>query len=242
MSARGSKEARLVFGASPRVDLLPPEVADRKKGAALRRGIVMGVVGALVLSAGAYAFGSWQSIQASVKLADSQAETTELLRQQTEFNEVRTLLAQRDTISDARMTGALTEINWNSFYNEVLPTLPPNVGMGGFVVLTSSPIRDYTGTNVLTVNDPAAQVGFTVVSPNLESLATWLVNLKALPGYAHATMTPAVIEGNVYTATMTLNLGKDRYTNRFAPPEEPPAETVDTAVAPIEPAEGAGTN
>jgi hypothetical protein len=242
VSARGSKEARLVYGASPRVDLLPPEVADRKKGAALRRAIAMGVVGALVISAGAYAFASWQSIQAAGRLADAQAETTSLLSQQAEFAEVKTLSAQGQTISDARMTGALTEINWNAFYREVLPTLPPDVVIGGFIVETSSPIREYVGTSVPTVDAPAAQVGFALVSPNLESLAAWLVALKTFPGYAQATMTPAVLAGGVYTSTMTLNLSDARYTKRFAPPEEPPAETADTAVTPAEPAEGEGTN
>ena len=242
MSARGSKEARLVYGASPRVDLLPPEVADRKKGAALRRAIVMGVVGALVISAGAYAFASWQSIQAAGRLADAQAETSSLLGQQAEFAEVRKLSTQGKTISDARMTGALTEINWNAFYREVLPTLPPDVVIGGFVVVTSSPIREYVGTSVPTVDDPAAQVGFAVLSPNLESLAAWLVNLKTFPGYEQATMTPANLAGGVYTSAVTLNLTQDRYTKRFAPPETLPSESVDTAVAPIEPTEGEGTN
>ena len=230
MSARGSKEARLVFGASPRVDLLPPEVADRKRGAAIRRVIAMGVVGALVISAGAYALASWQSIQAAVQLSAAQDETAILLNQQAEYSEVRTLSAQRDTISDARMTGALTEIDWNGLFLEVLPTLPAGVLIGGFVVVTSSPIREYVGTAAPTVNDPAAQMGFVVVSANLESLATWLVNLKALPGYANATMTPAALESGVYTATMTLNLTNDRYTKRFAPPQEPTAEDANTAV------------
>ena len=228
MSARGSKEVRLVLGASPRVDLLPPEVADRKKGAALRRAIAMGVVGALVISAGAYAFASWQSIQAAVRLSEAQDETAVLLNQQAEFVEVRSLSTQRDTISAARMTGALTEIDWNAFYLEVLPTLPAGVGIGGFVVATSSPIREYVGTSMLTVNDPAAQVAFVVVSPNLQSLSTWLVNLKAIPGYAHASMTPATLETGFYAATVTMSVTSDRYTKRFAPPEEPPAADADT--------------
>ena len=239
MSARGSKDVRLVLGASPRVDLLPPEVADRKKGAALRRAIVMGVIGALVVSAGAYALASWQSIQATARLNEAQSETTELLNQQAEFDEVRMLSEQRDTIADARATGALTEIEWNALYLDVLPTLPAGVEIGSFVVVTSSPIREYVGTVVPTVSDPAAQVAFVVNTSNLESLATWLVNVKSLPGYAHATMTPAAQELGVYTATMTLNLTSDRFTRRFAPPEVPLPDAVDTAV---ESTEGEGGN
>ena len=241
MSARGSKDVRLVFGASPRVDLLPPEVGDRKKGAALRRAIVMGIVTALLRSAGAYALASWQAIQEAVKLGDAQSETVALLKQQSEFVEVRNLSAQRDAVSDARMAGALTEIDWSAFYSEVMPTVPSGVVIDSFLVSTSSPVREYIGTDVPTVTKPAAQVGFTVKSPDLATLGLWLVNLHALPGYEQATVTPATSALGAFSATVTLNLADSRFTKRFAPPEEP-VDTADPAVAPVDTVEVEGTN
>ena len=231
MSARVSKEAKLVLGASPRVDLLPPEVADRKKGAALRRSIVIGVVGALVISAGGYAIASWQSIQAGVNLESARVETASLLSQQAEFNEVRTLSTQRDVITDARQVSALTEIDWSAFYSEILPTLPAGTVIDSFVVESSSPIREFPVSTIPGQGARAAKITFAITSPNLESIAGWLVTLKAFPGYANATATPASKDaGGVYTSTITMNVTDSRFTKRFAPPEAvaPTEATTDT--------------
>ena len=239
MSGRGSKEARLVYGASPRVDLLPPEVADRKKGAALRRSLVMGVVGAVVLSAGAYAFASWQSIQAAVELSDAQVETAALIAQQGEFGEVRTLSGLRATITDARQTGALTEIDWSLFYTDIQATLPAGMTIDQFVISANSPTRELAAPTVPTHGARAAEVTYIVTSPSLEALSTWLVTLKGVLGYADATATPAVTGPGGYTATVVLDVDSQRYTKRFAPPAPPAEETADTTAAATE---GEGTN
>ena len=229
MSARSNKEAKLVLGASPRVDLLPPEVADRKKAAALRRYIAMGVVGALVISAGGYAFASWQSIQASAKLDDARLETTQLLAQQAEFSEVRTLSAQSDGITDARQAGALTEIDWSQFYIDIVPTLPSGVAIDSFTITSGSPILDLPASVIPTQGPRTATAVFVISSPNLESIAAWLVTLKGFVGYADASATPATSDADgAYSSTVTLNITDARYTKRFAPPEEPAATDADT--------------
>jgi len=238
MSARGSKEVRLVYGASPRVDLLPPEVADRKRGAAMRRALVMGVIGALVVSAGGYALASWQTAQAADELSAAQLETTALVAQQGEFAEVKTLTGLRDTITEARQTGALAEIDWSLFYADLKATLPRGALLDQIIIAGNSPIRELVPPTFPTHGPRAAQISVMIVSPDLQTVAALLVNLKSLPGYADATATPAIALGSGYSTTVLMNVTSDRYTKRFAPPADPAAETPATAAV----TEGEGAN
>ena len=225
MSARGSKEVRLVLGASPRVDLLPPEVGDRKKGAAVRRSIALGVVGALVLSAGLYAFAGWQAIEAEAKLDTARSETSALLAKQAEFSEVRALSAQLETATAARQVGASTEINWSSFYTSVATGLPAGVTIASFAIDSSSPSVALSPVTVATRNPRVATATFTLRSPNLPTIAAWLVALKSVPGYVDATATPASIDdAGTYESLVTMNVSDAIYSKRFAPTEEPAAE------------------
>lgn len=221
MSARGKKEVRLVLGASPRVDLLPPEVGDRKRGAALRRSVVVGVVAALILSAGLYAFASFKSVEAAVQLDSARSDTLMLLAEQAKFSEVRDLSTQLDTVTLARQVGATTEINWSTFYQSIAVTLPAGVAITAFSVDSSTPIESLTPVTVPARNPRVATALFTATSADLGSVATWLAALKNVPGYVDATVTPASInEDGVYEFVITMNVGEGAHSKRFAPPEE----------------------
>jgi len=217
MSARGGKEARLVFGASPRVDLLPPEVADRKRGAAVKRSVVFVVVGALVLCAGAYGFASWQAIDAGLKLSDAQGETARLLTEQNEYAAVRTLTGQLVAVNDARQVGALTEVDWNALYSRILPTLPADMTIDSFSIESSSPVVAISPSTVPGQVPQVANTTFTALTTNLASAQTWIVNLKSLPEYGGAVATSITREEGIYTVTVRLFLTDAAYTLRFAP-------------------------
>ena len=95
MSTRSSKTSVLAVGAEPRANLLPPEVAQRKRARAARRGLVALVIGVLLLVAGGYAFASIQAIAAQAELATAQARTAELLAEQLEYSEVTSVSGYR---------------------------------------------------------------------------------------------------------------------------------------------------
>lgn len=218
MSGRGSKETRLVLGASPRVDLLPPEVADRKRGAAVRRGLILGVLGAVVLSAGGYAAASVQAIDASAKYDDARLETTELLAAQSEYANVSALSQQIGTVSDARQAGAMTEIDWQAFYQRVVPTLPAGMTIDTFAITSGSPILALAAPVLPGERVRAADVAFVVSTSSLESAQAWIVALKNLPEYGGAT--PTTInrdENGVFSVQVRLAVTDAAYSHRFAP-------------------------
>jgi len=217
MSGRGPKDLRLVLGASPRVDLLPPEVAERKRGAAVKRSVVMGVVGAIVLSAGAYAFASWQAVEASMAYDQAQTETNSLLAQQNEFAAVRTLTTQLATVNDAQQIGAMTEINWNDFYGRVVPTLPADLSIDSFAVESSSPTVDISPSTAPGQGAHVARATFNAITGNLASAQSWVVNLKNLPEYGGALATSITREEGFYRVTVFLLITDAAYTDRYQP-------------------------
>jgi len=223
MSARSSKDVKLVLGASPRVDLLPPEVADRKRGAAVRRSVVFGVVGAIVLVAGAYAFASWQAIDASIKYDAAQAETAALLAKQNEFATARTATNQLATIADAQRVGAMTEISWDAFYDRVAATLPAGLTINSFSVDSSSPTVAVVPTTVPGRVAQVANATFVASATDPALAQTWVVNMKALPEYGGAFASSITREEGVFSVTVSMFITEAAYTNRFAPVATPEA-------------------
>jgi hypothetical protein len=215
MSAR-SKEPNLVLGASPRANLLPAEVGDRKRGASIRRSVVLGVIGAVVISGAGYAYASWLSIESAMKLSAAQDETTNLLAQQNEFADVRNLAQLRAAIDDALIVGASTEIDWKSYYEQIVTTLPGDVALDSFVAEASSPIGDLPIATAPTQAPRNAMINFTVSTPQFGSIDAWLKAIKTLPGYLDATASGIALDSSGrYTASVLMNISRDAYSNRY---------------------------
>lgn len=230
MNARNAKEAKLVYGASPRVDLLPPEVADRKRGAALRRSIILGVVGALVISGGAYAFASWRAIEAAGQYDAARAETATLLLEQNTYAAASSLSDELSTVTDAQQAGALTEIDWNAFYARVASTLPAGMEIQSYSTTSDTPTLDLPGSTGPWPSTRVASADFVVSTPDLAAAQTWVMALKTLPEYGGAMATSINRgEGTGYTVNVTLDLTETVRTGRFQPVPEP-----EPTAAPVE--------
>lgn len=244
MSAR-RKDVHLVLGASPRVNLLPPEVADRKRGASIRRTVILAVVGAVLISAAGYGYASWHSIDSALKLSSAQAETTSLLAQQNEFAEVRSLAQMKDTIKDALIVGGATEIEWKVYYEKIVATLPADVALDSFVAEASSPIANLPVATTPTQAPRSAMITFVVVTPNFGSVDTWLKAIRTLPGYLDGTASGIALDAaGRYSASVVMNISSDAYSNRYAPVIAAPAEETagDAASTDVTTNEGEGAN
>jgi hypothetical protein len=230
MSARGKKEVRLVLGASPRVDLLPPEIADRKRDAAVRRAVVYGVIGAGVLIVAGFGLASVQAMDAGARNDEALARTTALLAEQTKYAEVRTLAERADTLADARQVGAMTEIDWNALYLRLVPTLPAGMTITSFTFGSGSPVMSLAAPTTPGQVPDAAEATFVTSAADLESAQSWIVALKTLPEYGGAMATSITREEvGTYVITVRLTLTSAAYSNRFA---VEPETTTDAAVEP----------
>jgi len=227
MSGVAQKDTRMVLGGSPRVHLLPPEVGDRKRGASIRRSVVIAVIGVVVISAAAYSYASWLAIEAGMKNDAALAESATLIAAQGEYSEVRTLSDLLQSLGDARQVGALTEIDWQAFYARVVPTLPAGLTLASFNVEANSPVQDVEVTPLPGRTPGVATVSMVASTTNLANAESWVNSLATLPDFAGASITSvSKTETGELLVNVELTLSSVALTNRFQPVPEP-APTVE---------------
>lgn len=219
-----AKEARLVVGGAPRVDLLPPEVRVRRQDARVNRVLVLVLVavvalsGLTVLGAKAVADGS------AARLAAAQERTAQLLAQQQRYAEVSTAKARLAAARAARASVAGTVIDWRAYLSSVSATLPSGVHVVGATVDTAG--ADTSGTAAAPAAGAALLPAGTVATLTLQVRTTrwgavraWLTALPALPGFLDAA--PSTVSRDPQTgvtATVVVHLGAKAY---GAPAAEP---------------------
>lgn len=226
MSKTSKKDIRLTLGASPRVHLLPPEVGDRKRAAAIRRSVAFTVVGAVAICALGYGAASVLALDAAAKYDSARDRTAVLLAEQSKFAEVRNLAVLQQTLTDARQLGSVSEIDWSDFYGRIVPTVPADLSIESFAIDAGSPIEDFSAASIPGDQPRVATVTFVANTSRLASAQEWVAALKNLPEYAGARATTISRDDDGTIAlTIALQITDAAYSKRFTPATEPPAET-----------------
>ena len=219
MSTRSSKTSVLAVGAEPRANLLPPEVAQRKRARAARRGLVALVIGVLLLVAGGYAFASIQAIAAQAELATAQARTGELLAEQLEYSEVTSVSGQLAAATTARQVGTSTEVLWVDVYSDIRDRLPEGTSLSDFRVDGRAPWEpEFTPAGPLR-QPRVATVTFTVTSAGPFGVQAFVDEIAEIDGFADATADVFTLADTVYRTTFTYSLGADALSGRFSDEE-----------------------
>ena len=218
----GKKRDHLIVGGEPRAHLLPPEVLADRRAAVLRRRLGFGVIGLVVVVALGIAGAGSAAVSAQARLAESQATTESLLKQELSFGKVRAAQNQVDLIKTAQQVGASTEIDWMEYLQKVQGTLPADVVITGVNIDSSTPIELYAQATASLQGPRVATIVFTAKSPSLPVVPSWLDALKTLPGYADALPGSVDLDtsSNLYTATITMHVNEKAFSHRFSPKSE----------------------
>ncbi len=192
--------------------------------------MVVGVIAALGLTAGAYVLSLSVATAAQVALEREQGRSIELLDAQGEFSEVRTVTQTAELIAAAQQAGALTEIQWRPFVAAVQATLPSGVTIVEFSINSASPTTSLPQPDSPLLASRSATIIFTAESPDLPNVRAWLDNLTQIPGYTDAT--PGAVRLNdgtgLYEATITMGVSDLARSGRFAPIDENGSADADT--------------
>jgi Tfp pilus assembly protein PilN len=215
--SRAPEGDALVIGGEPRVDLLPPEVRSRKKARRARRrlGILLVIV-VLVVVGGVTAASSYAATARQALIA-AQARTDALLAQQTTYLSVEKLQSDIALVTLARASGASTEINWESYLNQLQALLPADVSIQTVAVDSAPPFEAYAQATAPLQLERVATIKIALTSPNLSSMPTWLAALTALPGYADDS--PGSINetpSGGFQMVLTLHINSGAFSDRFA--------------------------
>ncbi|RJK96769.1 PilN domain-containing protein [Vallicoccus soli] len=235
------------LAALPRVDLLPPEVAEGQRFAQVRLGLVGGLVATAAVVGGLYAHATAQVGDAQAELDGVRAQTVALTAQKAEYAEVPLVLAQVDQ-GRAKLAAALgQEVRWSYQLNSLGNELPPSVWVdevsvsAAAVPVATTPTgtagtTGTTGTGTTTTGTApatgtaaagaAALPGWTVTvtgkAERMEDVAAWLDVVAQRPGWSGATVSSAALEveegRKTTTFTSTVQVGGEALSKRYALP------------------------
>lgn len=210
------KEIRVPTAYPPHVNLLPPEVGQKKQAARARgRAIFVAIVaiGVVILaSAGTNLY----ALQRSLALDTARTQTQNLINQQGEYNDVRVASQMVQSTKSARLFATSTEISMNT----LVVAMNKQLGEGGAVVSysfeTSTPLQAYgESTSVL---DPQriAQVALEVTFSSVAAADAWVRYLPSVNGITDATLVSVEQETEgTYTAAVVVFVNQDALLNRF---------------------------
>lgn len=207
----------IVVGGEPRVSLMPPEVLARRKAKGVRRSLLWGVLGVVLIVLAAVAGTAVLGIRAQLDLASAQAQTGELLAEQTKYKEVRTVQDQVTLVEAAQAVGASTEIDWKSYLEKVQATLPADVTVSTVTIDSATPLSTYEQPTTPLLGARVATLTFEAKSPILPVVPTWLNSLATLPGYADATPGSVTLDPttSTYSVDITMHINETAFDRRF---------------------------
>lgn len=212
----------IVVGGEPRVELLPPEIAEAQRGRAIRRSMIGIIVAVLIVIGAAYGGATFLASSAQQRLDAENARTADLLAQQQEYIVVRTTQERLATAEAALVVGSSTEINLADFLAEVQSRLPAGAAISTANVDSSTPMDGYAQATVPLQPQRIATFNFAVRTLAINDVRDWLISLEDVPGFADAVPGAVTlqVEDGSYLSAVTLHVNSLALSNRFAPETE----------------------
>jgi len=226
-----AKTQRLVVGGPPRVDLLPPEVRQGKKDAAVRRQLFIGVIAIGLLVVIGYVAATGVALDSQSKLTSAQDQTTNLLAQQNEYSAVRQLSVDIDNLTVVRQIGTAREINFKSFLADVADTMPQGMSISQFDADIASPVEVAEQAETPLQGPRVGSMVFDVSTPTLQHVGVWMSKLRFVTGYVDAQLGDVSVneESGKLEFQLTVHVDSAAFSGRYADPVDPDAGEGETA-------------
>lgn len=213
----------------PRVNLLPPEVAQAARFRRVQALLALVVVMALVGVGLAYLVASGQVAAAQDDLDAAQAENTQLKAEAAEYAEVPRVKAQLAQ-GEANLSAAMApEVRWSFYLNDLSLTIPSSVRLTTMTVTQPVPLPGAevaTTTEDSTVVSPLGTPGIATIvfegnAASYNAVAAWLQTLARQNGYTDPTVTQIEnsteenMAGNVYSFSSSVTVTEDALSGRY---------------------------
>ncbi|MEP6480277.1 MAG: hypothetical protein ABJB03_12840 [Rhodoglobus sp.] len=218
MSGRSrTSPASVELGGEPRVNLLPPEVAQRSRARAMRRALAGLVVAAVLVVGAGYALASLYAADAQSKLEAAQAHTQELLTEQLKYADATTVASLVAATTQARGVATSTEVMWSDLIYSIASYLPAGSTLDSGTLLGEPPWGPPLLPGGPLREGRIATLTIVVKSPTVPDAAVLVRSLSKLPGFADATPDLVEFNGTDYSTTITLNVDQGALSGRFLP-------------------------
>ena len=217
MSGLARREST-VGGGVPRVNLLPPEVAQRARDqSALSWSLLLLVVVVGLIAAGV-GFAALRTTTAQASLTSAQSQGMAILAEQQEYIEIRDVNAAILLSEEACVTTMSTEVLWSDLLAVLLAAAPEGSvvkSIGGSVPTPWNPVAEPTSP----LDSPSVgTVQLTISMVSLEDLANFARAVEKID-FVSAVSIDSVVEPGPHDGTFTIALDAEALALRFAADE-----------------------
>ena len=224
MSPAAAKDSRLVLGAPPRADLLPPEIKSEAVVRSQRR-VLFGVIAlaAIVVVGGSF-LATGYATSAEDQLKAESLRTDDLIAQQGEYIIVRQKANQVEIAKEAQKIATSTEMDWAPFMRRADAVMPGSLKTINVTVRSSSPLADYPLPSDVLEGPRVGEITVVAKTKSFADITRWLYATRKLDGYVDATVISVTSSKGTFTATLTMHIDESIRTGRFADEEEEETE------------------
>lgn len=221
MSRRDQRDqGALIYGGIPRADLMPPEVALRRKDLARRRGLLV-VAGAVVAATVAGVVASFlYAGAAEQRLAEERRVTEQLLATQLEYSEVVIIRSQLGAITDVRAQLSGVEVLWAESFAPYLAVFSPAEVVDSLDFFSNSPAEPLIGVEGPLRAPRVASATIVVRTATLPNPQAWVRAWEDIDTYADASIDSITLLQEGYDTTVTINLNETALSQRFGAEQE----------------------
>ena len=209
----------------PRVNLLPPEIAQASRLRRLQIVLGLGLLVVLGLVAMLFLWVSGQVNAADVELADAQAVGASLQADVAEYAEVPAVNAQVDAAQTALVAAMLPEIRWSFFLNDLSLTIPQSSRLTSLTATNGAAAAQLGGVSAALptqLGQPTlGTMTFAGKTSSFDGVASWLQSLARQDGYIDPTLqavakdAEGTTQGTVYTVSSSTSLSLEAASKRF---------------------------
>jgi len=237
--SRGKKDtSTLVIGGEPRIDLLPPEYKAQKENRRKIRSLILLAALVAVVCVAGYAYATGLALQSQVALAEEQAKTPALIREQGEYIEAQVAADQLADANNAKLVASSTEILWKPYVDLVYTKLPAGTSMQTYTVSSQSSVEAAAIPELAFESANVGTMIFAVTMSGVAQADELAVNLRTLPGLVDASVLSVIFDDTTltYTATVSMTFSDELFERRFFPDYVAGAALLPA----VEPTEGEG--
>lgn len=212
----------------PRVNLLPPEVAQAARFRRMQALLALIVVVALVGVAMAYLAASGQVTAAEDDLAGAQQQNTALKAEAAQYAEVPKVQAELAQGQADLAVAMAPEVRWSFYLNDLSLSVPSNVRLTNMAVSEPVPMpgADLTTATEAGVVSPLGTPGIATITfegnaVNYDAVASWLRMLAQQKGYTDPTVTQVDdatedgMAGHVYHFSSSVTVTEEALSGRY---------------------------
>jgi Tfp pilus assembly protein PilN len=222
MSLMTETGAAVSLDSLPRVNLLPPEIAETRRFRRIQVGLGGAVLGAVGLVALLYVAASSSVSSAQDDLDSANAKNSSLQAETAKYRDVTAVYA-RANAAQAMLTQAMgEEVLYSQFMSDLSLSVPENVWLKG-LTFTQAPAVTPTGAAGTALTSAGiGTVTFTGVGFKHDDVALWLESLASQKGYANPYFSSSteVLLGprRVVNFSSTTTLTPAAYSGRYTKP------------------------